>query len=283
MELLDFRFWLFQPIIVFNSQSSYSGFFFFSSFYLNKVIIFTFFLEELQLHTIKCGVSKLKPNNKNTQLISLNNALWNLEKMNKVLSIPLFRYAVNFFSFFLFPSIIFFSVCGGRKELKSWSIVRKFLLLFDFIKQLVDKGFCLILISPSPTVTEGSVQSLITYWTSFCIINSQIPFYPYWNSLPFFFSCSLIWNAPCLLPSILGSSLPPKSIFFIHPQTFQIYAVHMKHKTRPKWHWGRCFHPLWNYLGHNTNFVFCSLECYGTVQSGTEEFNKSGEELWKSC
>lgn len=136
------------------------------------------------------------------------------------------------FSQHFFFLIFFFSKGQGREELKSWTIVRKFLLLSDLMKQVVDKCFSLILISPSPTIKEGSVQALITYLTSFCIINSQIPFYPYWNSFLFFFQfvdlkCSFF------LPSILFSPLP-SLLFFTHPQTFQMNAVPMKHKTRSK-------------------------------------------------
>lgn len=100
---------------------------------------------------------------------------------------------------------------------------------------------------------------------------------------PNFFSCLLILNAQFPHPSVFCSPLPPESSNF-HPSTdlpgnilyirnIKIFISDTEINT---------FIHCWIALAI-TQILFCLLECYGTVQSGTAEFNKSGEELWKSC
>lgn len=122
----------------------------------------------------------------------------------------------------------FFSSGGGGKELKSWSIVRKFLLLSDCIEQSVDEGFCHVVMSPSPTVTEGSVQTWSHTAHPFVLWTARSLF-THWNSLPVF---PVRWSEMLRFFSPPSFALPFLPSLVSHPPTGSS-GVRGAHKRKP--------------------------------------------------
>lgn len=129
----------------------------------------------------------------------------------------------EFLFFFLFSQHYRFFSAQSRGTKRTQINV---LLLSDFIKQLVGKGFSLTFISPSPTTREGSVQTLITYLTSFCIMNSQIIFTPMEIVYLFFF---LFVDLNCSVSSPFHPLLFLPNFSPIHrPFRFPLYIWNLK-------------------------------------------------------
>lgn len=161
------------------SQPEQLHWIFFPSFYLNKVIIFTFVLKELQLHTIKCRIAKLNPNKQQQEYpASFPKCSLTLRKMNKVLILPLFRYVVNWFHFFLFPALLFLFQWGWVERTQILIHCQRVLVivwLYRTISGWRVLSCCYVTIT---YCNRRICANLITHCTSFCVMNSQIPFHP---------------------------------------------------------------------------------------------------------
>lgn len=207
------------------SQPEQLHWIFFPSFYLNKVIIFTFFVKELQLHTIKCRIAKLNPNKQQQEYpASFPKCSLTLRKMNKVLILPLFRYVVNWFHFFLFPALLFLFQWGWGERTQILIHCQKVLV----IERSVDEGFCHVVMSPSPTVTEGSVQTWSHTAHPFVLWTARSLF-THWNSLPVF---PVRWSEMLRSFSPPSFALPFLPGLVSHPPA-DSWGVRGAHKHRP--------------------------------------------------